>query len=37
MQRAMWIVMGVLAVIVAYFTFTSPQWTTISLVHPFFV
>lgn len=35
MKRTMWVVMGVLAIIVGYLTFTSPQWTTISLVHPF--
>ncbi len=33
MQKLMWVVMGVLAVIVAYFTFTSPTWTQISVLH----
>lgn len=32
MQRAMWIVMLLLAIVVGIFTFTSRTWTNISLV-----
>ena len=33
MPKFMWVAMLVIAVIVAVLTFTSPQWSTISLVH----
>ena len=31
-KRAMWVLMGVLALVVAYLTFTSPHWSVVSLL-----
>lgn len=32
MQKAMWVFMAILVVIVGYYTFTSPQWANISVL-----
>ncbi len=33
MQKFMWVAMLVIAVVVGVLTFTSPNWSTISLTH----